>query len=144
MNRLYAALSFILAGAIPGVCAILYDYDRFETVYSPLSVLMFLYVLIPAILAGSSGFVFGADIFNPEKVSTARRAAARGLLVSLVAWVAYAPILSGWMGKAFNMSFLQKLLLVLIGGSLIMGWLIAIVGMATGLLLFNLRKHYAP
>lgn len=144
MHRLYAALSFMLGGAIPGVFAILYDYARHGELFTPLSSLTFWYIVIPAILAGISGFVFCAAIFDPEKVSTAPRAAARGLLVSLVAWVAYAPILSGWMGKAFNMSFLQKLLLVLVGGTFFIGWLIALVGMATGLLLFNLRKHYAP
>jgi hypothetical protein len=41
-----------------------------------------------------------------------------------------------------NMSFLQKLSLILLFGSLFMGWLIAGVGIATGLLLYRLRKSH--
>lgn len=143
MHRGHASLGFMLAGGIPGSCAILYDYTRYERLVTPVSSLIFWYVIIPAVLAGISGFVFGAAIFDPEKVKTAAGAAARGLLVSLVAWLAYAPILSSWMGKAFYMNFFQKLLLILIGGTVVIGWLIAVVGMATGVLLFNLGKPSA-
>jgi hypothetical protein len=44
--------------------------------------------------------------------------------------------------QAMNMSFLQKLSLILLFGSLFMGWLIAGVGIATGLLLYRLRKSH--
>ena len=141
-QRLYAALLFMLAGAIPGVSLILYDLARQGTVGTTLSFLLFWYLVVPGILAAISGFIIGADILNPDKVRRARQAAARGLFVSLAAWLAFVPIMSAVAGKEINMSFLQKLLLVLIFGSVIVGWLIAGVGMAAGLLLYRLRKAH--
>jgi hypothetical protein len=128
----------MVAGGIPGVCLILYDLDQLERVKTKLSFLLILYIIIPGILAAISGFILGADILNPDKVRRARQAAFRGLCVSMVAWLAFVPILSMVMGS--NMSFLNKLLLVLMVGPVVAGWLIAIFGMATGLLLYRLRK----
>ena len=130
----------MVAGGIPGVCLILYDLDQLERVKTKLSFLLILYIIIPGILAAISGFILGADILNPDKVRRARQAAFRGLCVSMVAWLAFVPILSMAMGKETNMSFLNKLLLVLMVGPVVAGWLIAIFGMATGLLLYRLRK----
>lgn len=130
----------MVAGGIPGVCLILYDLDQFERVRTKLSFFLILYIIIPGILAAISGFILGADILNPDKVRRARQAAFRGLCVSMAAWLAFVPILSMVMGQETNMSFLNKLLLVLMFGPVVAGWLIAIVGMSTGLLLYRLRK----
>ena len=139
-QRLYAALFFMIAGAIPGVLLILYDLARQGTIGTALSFLLFYFLFVPGILAAISGFIIGADILNTDKVRRARQAAARGLFVSLAAWLAFVPIISMVAGKETNMSFPYKLLIFLIFGSVIVGWLIAGVGMAAGLLLYRLRK----
>ena len=136
----------MLAGGIPGVCLILYDLTlpyrnpgltRPET---SMLFLLFLYVIIPAFLAAISGLFIGADILNSNKVVSARQAAARGLYVSLAAWLVFAPILSLFLPTNFNVSFVHNVFFVLLGGSIIVGWLIATVGVATGLLLYRFRK----
>jgi hypothetical protein len=135
----------MLAGGIPGVFIILYDLTlpyRNPGLRRPETSLLvlFLYVIIPAFLAAISGLFIGADIINSNKVVSARQAAARGLYVSLAAWLAFAPILSLFVPTNFNVSFVHNVFLVLLGGSIIVGWLIATVGIATGLLLYRFRK----
>lgn len=136
----------MLAGGIPGVCLILYDLTlpyRNPGLRRPETSLLFwvfLYVLIPAFLAAISGFFIGADILNPNKVASARQAAARGLYVSLAAWLAFAPILSLFLPRNLTIGYVYNVFLVLLGGSIIVGWLIATVGIATGLLLYQFRK----
>jgi hypothetical protein len=130
----------MLAGGVPGVFAIVHDLARYGELGTTASFLVCYYFVIPGVLAGIAGFLFGTAIRNPNKVKSAGHAAVRGLVVSLVAWLAFVPILSNVAAQAMNMSFLQKLSLILLFGSLFMGWLIAGVGIATGLLLYRLRK----
>jgi len=138
------------AGGIPGVGIILYDltlpYRSPGLSYPTISLFLpVLYVSIPAFLAAISGFFIGADILNPDKVLRAPQAAARGLYVALTAWGLFAPIVSLVMGNGdSNANFLYNLFLVLLGDSIIIGWLIALVGMATGLLLYRFRKSGGP
>ena len=140
-QRLYAALSFMLAGQLPGVFGILHDLARYGRLGSATpSFLVFYYFVTPAILAGVSGFVFGGDILNPDKVKSAGHAAVRGLFVSLVAWLAFVPILSSVVAPA--MTFFQRLSWILVIGSLFIGWLIAGVGLVTSLLLYRFRKSH--
>ena len=130
----------MLAGGIPGVCFILFDLARYGRLGTTLEFLAVWYIIVPAFLAALSGSLLGADILNPDKIRSARQAGARGLYVSLAAWLAFVPILSAIAGS--NMSFLQKLVLVLVFGTVIFGWLIGGVGIATGLLLYRLRKPH--
>src|SRR5687768_14945982 len=98
-QRLYAALCFMIAGGVPGVCMISYDLVRMGRVGSTLSLLLYLYIITPGILAAIFGFLIGADILNPDKVRSARQAAFRGLYVSLAAWLAFVPIMSAMAGR---------------------------------------------
>jgi hypothetical protein len=140
-RRFYAALGFMVAGWIPGVCIILYDLAQpNRNPITSMLFLLFLYIVVPGFLAAFFGSFFGADILNPDKVKSAWRAAFRGLWVSLAAWFAFAPIVSAVAGRNLNMSFLYRLALVLLFGSVIIGWLVALVGIATGLLLYRFRK----
>jgi hypothetical protein len=139
-QRFHTALWFMIAGGIPGVCFILYDLAQFGNLATPLPFLLFLYIIIPGFLAAISGLFLGADILNQDKVINARQAAARGFYVSLTAWLAYVPILSVMAGSNLQMSFLYRLFLVLMFGSVISGWLIAGLGIATGLVLYRRRK----
>jgi hypothetical protein len=117
--RLLAALWFMLAGGIPGIFFILYDFvqnGRFST--NPPH-LLFLEIVIPGFLAAIFGFFIGADILDPERVTTANQAAARGFYVSLLAWLAYVPILSMTVVGGLSDSLLNRLLLILLFGSII-------------------------
>lgn len=139
----YAGLWFMFAGGIPGACLLLYEFARLDRdPQATIPFLLFLYIIIPSFLAAISGFFLGADILNPKKVKGAWHAAVRGLCVSLLAWLAFVPILSAVAGSSLNMSFLHRLSLVLLFGSVIIGWLVALVGIATGLLLYRFRKAH--
>lgn len=132
----------MVAGAVPGGCIISYDLIQNRQLrMSPLFLLV-LYEIIPALLAAVSGAFLGADILNQQKINNAGHAAVRGFLVSLVAWLAYAPILSSLAVGNFNMSFGYRLFVVLLFGSLLVGWLIATVGIATALLMYRTRNFY--
>jgi hypothetical protein len=139
-QRLLAALWFMLAGGIPGIFLILYSIVQNGRFGSNPTHLLFLEIVIPGCLAAISGFLIGADILDREKVTTANQAAARGFYVSLLAWLAYVPILSETLLSGFSESLLDRLLVVLVFGSIINGWLMAIVGVGAGMLLFRFRK----
>jgi hypothetical protein len=139
-QRFYAAVWFMAAGVVPGVCIISYDLVQNGDLRSPLLFLILLYIIIPALLAAISGALFGADILNRKKTQNALHAAVRGFLVSLAAWLAYAPILTTLAGSSLQIGFAYRLFVVFLFGSLLVGWLIASVGIATALLLYRMRK----
>jgi ABC-type enterochelin transport system permease subunit len=142
-QRFYSALWFMLAGSIAGLCGILYDFIRpHRNPDNRMLFILFLYLIIPSLLAGISGFIIGADILNPNKIRNARQAGIRGLYVSLAAWLIFAAISSFVAARDSNKSFFYMLVLVLSFGSIIVGWLIAGIGIATGLLLYRLRKPH--
>ena len=100
---------------------------------------LFLYVVIPSLLAGISAFFIGADLLNSAKVRTAWQAAIRGLYVSIPTWLAFVLILSFVMTKSPNESFFNAFVYVLLLFSIAVGWLFAAVGIITGLLLYKSR-----
>jgi hypothetical protein len=131
----------MLAGGFVGACFVLYDLAQpLHDSRGKMSFLLFLYVILPAFLAGTSGFVIGADILNRSGVTTARQACKRGLLVALSAWLAFAVILSLVAAKESAAGFPYMLFLVLAFGSVTVGWVIAAAGVATGLLLYRYGK----
>jgi hypothetical protein len=130
----------MLAGMVPGVCVISYDLIRGGGLGAPLLFLLLLYVIIPAVFASISGLLFGGNILNQKKTRNALQAAIRGFCISLVAWLAYVPVLSMFAGRNLNMGFGNRVFLVLLVGSILVGWLIAAVGFITGLLLYRMRK----
>jgi hypothetical protein len=139
-QRIYAAVWFMVAGAVPGVCIISYDLIQNRQLRTSPLFLLVLYEIIPALLAAVSGAFLGGDILNEEKINNAGHAAVRGFFVSLVAWLVYVPVLSILAGRDWNMGFAYKVFLVLIFGSILVGWLIAAVGIVTALLLFRMRN----
>ena len=130
----------MLAGTIPGVCILLYDAIKNGKLGATVAFLVILYIIIPGFLAGVSGLFIGAGILNEKEVVNGRQAAARGLYVSIAAWLAYVPILSAMAGANLNTTFLYRLTVILLFGSVLVGWLIAGVGIGSGLILYRLRK----
>lgn len=130
----------MLAGVVPGVAVISYDLIYRGRLGAPVPFLLLLYVILPAVLAAVSGLLIGGTILNQAKTQNAWQAAVRGLCVSLVAWLAYVPVLSILAGRDWNMGFAYKVFLVLLFGSILVGWLIAAVGIVTALLLYRMRK----
>ena len=131
----------MIAGAIPGLSVILYDAaQRNRNPSVGISFLALFYIIIPSILAGAAGLLLGGDILDLRKQISAGQAAVRGLCVALVTWLAFVPILSVVAGKNLNANLLYRAFLILLFGSAVVGWLIAIIGIATGLLLHRMGR----
>jgi len=140
-RRFFAALAFMLAGSATGLLVILYDLIQTPgNARNKVLMILALYLLTPGILGGISGFIIGADIFNPNKTTNAGEAIFRGALVSVAAWLAFAIIMSSVVARESDTNFIGSLLFVLIFGSILVGWLIALMGASTGLLLYRLRE----
>ncbi len=111
-QRFYAALSFMLAGFMPGICRIFYDLARQGQPGDKLLLLLAWYIIIPGILAAIFGYLIGGAILNPDEVKS-RRHAARGLCVSVAAWLTFALILTVAAGGSVFFSFFNMLFLIL-------------------------------
>ena len=140
-DRLVAALWFMLAGGVTGGGVVLYDLAQpLHNARGETGFLLFLYVIVPALLAGISGFFIGAGILNPSRVTGARQAGVRGLLVSGAAWLVFAVVMATVSARESSASLPYMLFLVLVFGSVTVGWVIAAAGVATGLLLYRHRE----
>jgi hypothetical protein len=140
-DRLVAALWFTLTGGVTGGGVVLYDLVRpLRNTRVEMGFLLFLYVVVPGLLAGVSGFFIGAGILNPSRVTGARQAGVRGLLVSGAAWLVFAVIMASVSARGSSASLSYMLFLVLVFGSVTVGWVVAAAGVATGLLLYRYRE----
>jgi hypothetical protein len=89
-------------------------------------------------LSGICGAVLGASILDPAKVKTPGKAMLRGLLVSLSAFLIFSMASSPLLAKD-TASALLAWPIIFITGIIVVGWLIAIVGLAGGALLYFYR-----
>jgi hypothetical protein len=143
-QRLCSGIAFMLSGSVVSLLLLLYDLTHalpYEYFKAHLASILLTSHVTPGFLAGVSGFIIGGDILNPDKVTTSKQAALRGFYVSMTAWVAYAvvlPVIS--QGSSFNMSFVGMTLLILVFGTILIGWLIAALGIGTGVLLFRAQR----
>jgi hypothetical protein len=129
--RLSAGLWFAGAGSIPALLFVM-------VVGGPQSfsaAILALFVLLPALIAGVCGASLGTSILDQSLIWTPAQAAGRGVIVAAASFLFYILLvsiaLSG--GAAFFM--------LLIYGSIVIGWLIAIVGALAGWLLFKRRER---
>jgi hypothetical protein len=114
-----------------GLVAVRYDFK-------PSRLIFLLLIVVPSLLAGVSGFWIGADIVNPYKTKTVWQAGIRGLFVAMAAWFAFGVFWSGLNALTdSDGDFFKMLYATLVVGSLAFGWLVAIMGVATGRLLFQ-------
>ena len=151
-QQLRAALSFAIAGSIPGLCLLLYVLSQSgsNNNFNPFAVL---WVIIPGVFDGIAGFFKGAKILNQESTTTVWQAAYRGLFVALTAWFslvaflvaiwAVTGVISYDPDSYYNeLSFknLPYLLYVILLTSLSFGSLYWAFGVITGLILFKQSK----
>lgn len=100
----------------------------------------FLWVMIgvPTLLSGICGGLLGASILDPAKVKTPGKAMLRGLMVSLLSYVLFSIPLSLVVAKD-TAGALVGWPIVLVTSFVVIGWLVALVGVAGGALLYFYR-----
>jgi hypothetical protein len=138
-RRSLAGIWFALAGAIPVVFYFLLMWEggrnRFDVD------LLLLFVGTPVLIAGICGFLLGYSILDPGEIKTSGQAMMRGLLVALLSYLLFF-ITSALIVAVRNNNepgFLIGWVVVFIYGFLYVGWLIAVVGVVGGWLLYLYR-----
>src|SRR5215212_10152555 len=138
---MYAGDWFMRAAAVP--CSLILALALCnEPSQSATAFLMYFFILLlgPVIIAGGWGAALGAEILDREQTRSAGRATFLGLVVAGVSFVTYLLILcfclSGF-GLDPRSSFFGLFILFLVYGSLLVGWLVALVGALAGALLYK-------
>jgi ABC-type transport system involved in multi-copper enzyme maturation permease subunit len=96
------------------------------------------FLLAPLLISGLVGSVLGASILDAQRVRSGWRAALRGLLIAAIAYLLYAIVLSAWTGYtnhgglSFGEAFGRTIVLLLVGGVIVFGWMAALVGAFAG------------
>jgi hypothetical protein len=130
-RRLLAVVWFSVAAVIPAAFALYLDAK-------PITPLEFFLVCgLPVIIAGLCGFVLGARILDPGAVGRPAAAALCGMWVMALMFILYVAGVSvaAGSGEAFVTLFLAGILFV--------GWLLLIVGAASGWLLYKVSRRAA-
>jgi hypothetical protein len=138
-QRAYAGLAFMAAGLIP-VLIVGSMLRPLPPSFSYFDYAVW-FIAAPLLVTGINGALFGGGILEPSAVRSAWLAILRGMSVSVVSFVSVCVMISAW--DAYNneyTAFRQTLMLSLIVGFMVVGWQVTIVGMATGWLLFKLRR----
>ena len=97
-------------------------------------------LLSPLLVSGLVGSLLGASILDAQKVRSGWRAALRGLLVSVMAYLLFAILFSIWEGAnhlslSFREAFAQMFFWIMAAGVIFFGWVVAIVGALAGWIL---------
>ncbi len=109
---------------------------------------LFLAALLPVICAGLSGYFFAAPLLDPDGDFTPWRAAGRGIITAFAGFGLYCLLaaLGFTVVTAFQRglldaaaTFFTALGLIFIAGLLLVGWLLVLVGGASGWLLWRYR-----
>ena len=87
--------------------------------------------------------MLGGPIISPISKVTFWRAANRGLIIGVLSYLEYISTYSAITSRDFN-SFIETIILILIFGSIYIGFLIFAAGAVAGVLLFSLRKSRYP
>jgi hypothetical protein len=145
-HRFISSIAFMIAGSISGLSVILYDLastQNFHDLQTKKLWIVILYLIVPGSLASSFGFIIGGDILDSNKVKTSWQAGVRGLYVSVASWLVYAVVMT-FVVESYpnNSSFVGTFILILLFGSALIGWWVAVLGIVTGLLLYRIRSRY--
>jgi hypothetical protein len=143
-RRVYAADWFMRAASIP--CGLILVAVLGST--PPRSAYEFLLSFLaifagPVVIAGGWGAALGASILDPEATRSAGRAVLRGLAVAGASYVTYLYALCFWLaGFSFDArgAFFKVFILLLVYGTILIGWLVAAVGAVAGALLYQRQK----
>ena len=139
-QRAFAGLWFMAAAALLIAPIILPFAMSAEA--SPHSLDYFIWFLLsPLLITGLVGSLLGASILDTQSTRSWWRAALRGLLIAVIAYLLYAVVLSMWEGYANHgafspgEAFTRMLLVVLMWGAIFFGWVVAAIGAFAGWLL---------
>jgi hypothetical protein len=140
-RQVYAADWFIRAAALP--CSLILAAVCVNEPPGSVSEFLVNFLIIlagPAVIAGGWGAALGAAILEPAATRGAGQAALRGLAVSGASFLTYIFVVSfGIAGLGFNNGndVLKLFILLLVYGTIMVGWLMAAVGALAGALLYK-------
>jgi hypothetical protein len=139
-RRLLAGIWFAVMGAIPVAFYFLISDQDYRPRFSVAFTLL-LFVGIPILMAGLSGFALGYTILEAKEVKSLGQAMVRGLMVSLLSYFFFFIASSLILAVSNNAepSFIIGWTIFFFYGFLLAGWLIAIMGMVGGCLLYLYR-----
>lgn len=135
-QRAYAGMWFITAGVIPVlyISSLLISFGDLPGTFG----FVLWFMVVSLLVIGIWGSLLGAGILDSEKVRSGWCAALRGLLVAVAAFLSSSVVIAAWdVSNNEYSSFVRTLILTLIVGSMVVGWLAAIVGMFAGWLLYQ-------
>jgi hypothetical protein len=138
-RRLLAGIWFAIAGAIPVVIYFSFLWEGDRTHFNAVTIL--LAIGTPVLMAGISGFSLGYGILDPGEIKSTGQAMVRGLLVALLSYLFFF-IASALILAVMNndeSGFIIAWAVIFLYGFLYVGWLITMVGLVAGLLLYQYR-----
>jgi hypothetical protein len=138
-SRLFAGLLFSVVGLVIVLIALItFNKKSLDTMdYS-------LFLVLPVIVCGTGGALFGSVILDPSQIRTTFLAGKRGALVvlsSFVAWVILISIIISILNPVESGA--DIFLTFLIYGLVVLGWLMVIFGAGAGWFLHFLSKKAA-
>jgi hypothetical protein len=146
---LFAGLWFAVASCIPVIFIFVVLLDSYDFVSKIL-----LFAVLPISITFLLGFGLGSDILIPHKVKTSKQAMIKGLKVALSSYLVFIPLFAisialyhsifdrtphEWLAVDFVRSLFASLIIASYFGSIIIGWLVLIVGAIAGWLLLKYR-----
>ena len=138
-RRLLAGVWFALAGIIPVAFYFLVLWQGDRRRLSVASIILF--GGVPILMAGISGFALGYTILDSSEVKNLGQAMVRGLMVALLSYLLFF-LASGLILAVSNNNepgFIVFWAIFFFYGFIFVGWLIAIMGLVGGWLLYLYR-----
>jgi hypothetical protein len=144
-NRAFAGVWFMAAGVIPTFYVALLllnttDFAGNSFIQSRRAAIEFVFwfIFIPLVLTGILGSLLAAGILDPQKLRGAWQSALRGLLVLVTAFLLFSVVISlrETLENGYH-TFLRTWILLLMFGSVAVGWLVVMVGILAGWLLYK-------
>jgi hypothetical protein len=139
----FAGLLFSLAGLIPtsfvfviAIGLFKSNIPGFEVDPDIISIL-----LLPLVIVAIFGSTIGSGIISSSKKGSWIRAILRGLAVSLLSFLVYLLVVSFFLKGPFD--FFGMFFTILFYASIVVGWLVVFVGIATSLILYFLVNHHS-
>lgn len=134
---LFAGLWFAIASTIP----VGYYLIRFSDGLPILGGSVILTAIIPIILSGFMGMLLGSNILDTEETKSELKAIGLGFTVAMLSYLFLfiVPMILTIFTSGDIFGAIVAFVVFFLYGLLMVGWLVAIIGAATGLLLYLLR-----
>ena len=134
--RLIAGLWFSGASLIPIVFFIKFLLNNSWERLDP----MFPFMILPVSIAALWGSTIGSKVLDRNLTNSLGKATTNGLIVSILSYISYSFLLAFILsfGAGLPNRFIYMFLDLMLYGSIIIGWLIAIVGSCAGWLLYKI------